>query len=365
MNNLSHKIQLIPTKEQEQYFTKACGISRFAYNWGVAHAKNQEHIDTNALKKEFNSIKKEQFPWVYEVHKDANQQPFNDLNKAYTNFFNKISKLPTFKNKHKSNSFYVGNDKFKIINNYISFYPIGKVKLTELLRFEGKILYARINKQADKWFVSISVEVGNYKKERVSDNLVGIDLGIKTALVCSNGEEFQAPKPLKNNLKKLKKLQRSASKKQKGSQNRKKANKKVAKLHYKIACIRKDFLNKASTKICRENQTIVIEDLHVKGMMKNHCLARAISDIGFGEFRKQLTYKSEIYGNNLIIANRWFPSSKTCHNCGCIKDDLTLSDRVYKCEHCGFELDRDLNAALNLHSLGLREFMPVDIKASA
>lgn len=352
--NLSHRIQLNPNKKQIEYFTKACGVARFAYNWALEQSKSQEKLNLPELKKEFNKIKKEQFPWIYEVHKDANQQVFSDLNKSFIRFFKKQSKYPKFKNKHRNNSFYVSNDKFRVEGRYIILPVIGSVKMTEELRFDGKILSARVTKRADKWFVAISCELLDYKLDRISDGAIGIDLGIKTALVCSNGEEFQAPKPLKKNLEKLKKLQKSASRKIKGSQNRKKANQKVAKLHYKISNIRKDFLNKVSTKICRENQTIVIEDLHVKGMMRNHCLARAISDIGFAEFRRQLEYKSQIYRNKLKIADRWFPSSKLCSNCGSLKEDLTLKDRTYKCD-CGLEIDRDLNAALNLLSLGLRD----------
>jgi putative transposase len=242
---------------------------------------------------------------------------------------------------------------------------IGRVKLSEKLRFDGKIVGAVVSRKSDKWFISINVDIENPTKERVSDNIVGVDLGVKTFATLSNEEKFDAPKPLKKNLKKIKRQNRSVSRKVLGSKNRKKAIVKLSRTYYKTANIRKDFLDKLSTKLCRENQTIVIEDLNVTGMLKNHCLARAIADLGWSEFRRQLEYKSKIYGCKIVVADRFFPSSKLCPCCGHIKENLTLADRVFKCDCCGFEMDRDIKAAKLLAVLGTAspEITPEDMRA--
>jgi putative transposase len=304
------------------------------------------------IKKEFNKIKESEFLWIYESPKDANQQAFTNLGSAFKKFFKKQTKYPKFKKKFQRDSFYVSNDQFKIVENQIKLPIIGIVKMTECLKFIGKIISCTISKTANRWFASVNVEMKDYKKhKKIKNEIIGIDLGLKTFAVCSNGEKFEAPKPLK----KLKRKQRRLSNKIKGSNNRKKEVQKVAKLHYKIACIRKDFLHKLSTKICSENQTIILEDLKVSNMIKNHKLAKSISDAAWSEFRRQITYKSEIFDNNLIIVDTFAPTSKTCSNCGCKKHDLKLSDRIFKCNECNFEIDRDLNASLNLYTLGLRE----------
>ena len=360
---ITHKIQLDPTKDQITQFEKACGCARFSYNWALNEwsemYKNWKGDNTlpkpNAfrIKKKFNSIKEKEFPWIYESPKDANQQVFAFLGKAFTNFFKKRSKYPQFKRKFGKNSFYISNDKFSLDENTIKLPIIGEVKMTEELRFSGKINSATISKDSNKWFVSISVDVKNHHKSTVKkNNVVGIDLGLKTFATCSTGETYEAPKPLKKYGEKLKRLQRSHSRKQKCSKNREKSRLHLTKLYSRISNIRKDFLHKLSTKICSENQTIVLEDLKVTNMLKNHRLARSISDASWSEFRRQITYKSEIFGNKVILAPTFMPSSKTCSACGTIKKDLTLKDRTFVCNECGFKCDRDLNASFNLGTLG-------------
>lgn len=363
---LSHKIQLIPTKDQITQFEKACGCARFSYNWGL-NKWNEMYLNwkgnntlskPNAMliKKEFNSIKEKEFPWIYESPKDANQQAFSYLNKSFQKFFKKETKYPKFKQKHGKNSFYISNDKFLINENEIKLPLIGNVKLTEKLKFQGKIQSATISKIANKWFVAINVEMENYKKEKIVKNeIIGIDLGLKTFAVCSDGTSYQAPKSLKKYSKKLKRSQIKLSRKIKGSKNRNKQRLKVAKIHYKIKCLRNDFLHKLSTKICSENQTIVLENLKVSNMIKNHKLAKSISDAAWSEFRRQIEYKSKIYDNKIIIVGTFEPTSKVCSNCGCKKKDLKLKDRIFNCDDCGFSIDRDFNASLNLYTLGLRE----------
>lgn len=363
---LSHKIELNPTKEQITQFEKACGCARFAYNWALNKWNEQYKVwkgnntlpkpNANLIKKEFNSIKEKEFPWIYESPKDANQRSFFNLNKAFQKFFKKTAKYPTFKKKFKKDSFYISNDKFSINEFEVQLPLIGKVDLKEKFRFKGKIQSATISRNSNKWFISLNVEIENYSKEKsIKNEIIGIDLGLKNFATCSDNTSYQAPKPLKHYSKKLKRAQIKLSKKQKGSNNRNKQRLKVAKIHYKIKCIRNDFLHKLSTKICSENQTIVLENLKVSNMLKNHKLAKSISDASWSEFKRQIEYKSQIYQNKIVIVGTFEPTSKVCSNCGCKKQDLKLHDRIFKCDDCGFQIDRDLNASLNLYTLGLRE----------
>jgi putative transposase len=367
---LAHKIRLYPTNEQAIELTKACGCARFTYNWALdewkkmydAHKSNPTFPKPNAnlLKKKFNSIKSEQFPWVYDSPKDANQRAFTNLNNAFQMFFKGISDYPVFKKKNNKMSFYISNDKFSVKDYKIQLPRIGIVEMTEKLRFEGKIKSAAISKTANKWFVSIAVDVGDevYKKSKseiIKNDVLGIDLGLTTFATGSDGSQVLAPKPLKKHLKQLKRLNRKYSRSKKDSKNREKARMRLAKKHATIANIRHDFLHKLTTQTCRENQTVVIEDLSVKKMMmKNHHLAQAIGDVGWGEYRRQMAYKNQIYDANLIVAPPFYPSSKTCSCCGWVDNDLTLEDRTFECKECGLVMDRDLNASINLHTLGLK-----------
>lgn len=356
--NLAHKIRIKPNKKQQILLNKSVGVARFSYNWALSKCrenyKNGKKTNILELKKEFNSIKHKEYPWIKECPKDANQQPFANLKKAFNNYFKKLSKKPVLKKKGKHDSFYLSNDKVKIKDNYIVLSKIGKIKLTENPRFDGKLLSVNVSKQAGYWFVSLNYELNNYTKKRKSNNIVGLDLGIDTTIMCSDKKEYNSPKPLKAKLKQLKTLSKSHSRKVKGSNNKRKLTIKLSKLHYKITNIRKDFIHKATSNICNENQVIVIEDLNVKGMLANHKLARSLSDVSFGEIRRQLVYKSDIYNNHIIIADRFYPSSKTCSNCGNINQELTLKDRMFECKNCGVIINRDYNASLNLRTLGYR-----------
>lgn len=360
MMHLAHKIRLRPTKRQEQYFQKACGITRFAYNWGLEEWKRVyeggEKPTVLKINAKFTKIKKYQFPWILEVTKCAPERAFINLGYAFACFFTRVKSgklekgYPKFHKKGIRDSFYMANNVFRLKDRAIYVPKLGWVKMREALRFSGKILSATISRIADKWFVSVTVEIPNPPKTCESQEVVGVDLGIKTLATLSNGQQFFAPKPLKKYLKKLKRMSRWLSRKQKGSKNRAKARMELARLYYKISCIREDFLHKLTSLLTKQFGTIVIEDLNVFGMMKNRHLSRAISDLGWGDLRRQLEYKTGLYGSKIKVVDRFFPSSKTCSECGCIKDNLKLSDRIYKCEHCGFEIDRDLNAAINLKS---------------
>src|SRR5436190_16901066 len=288
---LTHKIKLHPTHSQREYFQKAAGTSRFVWNWGLAKWREQHEAgqkpNAMLLKKLFNAIKYKEFPWLMEMHRDSHAQPFAYLAKAWTRFFkeiktNKKAHEPKFKKKNRSrDSFYVANDKFSLNEKSIRLTRIGHVEMTETLRFQGKILGATVSRTADRWFVAIQVEMPDTKTMRQSHGIEGIDLGIKAAVTLSTGESIKAPAPLKASLRRLKICGRAvtrkyqAAKKSLGfdkisvSNNHKKSSLKLAKLHARIVNLRADFTHKLTTRLCRENQTIVIEDLHVAGMLKN------------------------------------------------------------------------------------------------
>lgn len=360
--NLAHKIELKPTKEQEYQLRCACGCARFAYNWGLNRwqelykeykkDKTKPRPTASLIKKEFNSIKEEQFPWIYNSPKDANQQAFSNLDNAYKRMFKKISKYPKFKKKKNNESFYVSNDRFKLHGFLVKLPVIGIVEMTEQLRFQGKILSAVVSKRAHKWFISIAIETNIQKDKNLKNDSIGIDLGLKSFATLSTGETIESPKYYRKLQKQLAKRQREFSRRRNGNKNRAKSALKVSRTHYKIFCQRNDFLHKLSTKICRENQTICLEDLAVQNMMRNHKLAKSIGDAGWGEFRRQLEYKAKIFGNNIVIAARFYASSKTCSNCGHKKKELSLAERTFTCEICSVSLDRDLNASINLSRLG-------------
>jgi putative transposase len=358
---LAHKIELQANNKQRTYFAKASGTARFSYNWALdqwqkqyqAHKENPDlpKPTQGGLRKQLNAIKRIEYPWMLEVTKNAPQMAIIQLGEAFKRFFKGQSGYPKFKRKGVHDSFSITNDQFSLSNslNRIRIPNLGWVRLREPLRFNGKILSATISRQANKWFVSISVETDDLSHLRKAENqgIVGVDLGISSLATLSTSEVVTGSKPLKSLLSRLKKLSRNLSKKQKGSANWHKAKAKLAKLHARISNIRKDTLHKLTTDLTRRFSVIGIEDLNVKGMLSNGKLARHIADMGFYEFKRQLEYKAQMRGNLIVIADRWYPSSKTCSACGAVKQDLTLKHRIFTCE-CGHTQDRDLNAAINL-----------------
>jgi putative transposase len=347
-----------------------------AYNYGLSEYKNQlnsgEKPSVLEIKKKFNQDKKVLYPWMSETNKDANQQPFANLQSAFSRFFKKQGNFPVFKKKGTKDSFYISNDKFGIDDKKFWIPKLGWVKGAESLRFAGKIMSAVVRRKASYWFVVISVEAEIEPTACENQAVVGVDLGIKTLATLSDGKTIDSAHSLRRRIDKLGLLQRWLSRKVKGSSNRSKAIRRVSKVHYEVACLRKDVLDKLTTYLCKNYQTICIEDLNVSGMLKNRCLALSIADMGFGEFRRQLDYKSKLYGNTIIVADRWFASSKTCSVCGNVKKELLLSERIYVCEKCGMVIDRDINAAINLKNYGLNkigvvspESTPVDKRALA
>ncbi len=358
---ISHKIRLNPSNKQATYFAKAAGTARFAYNWALAEWQTQYAVwkEDNtqpkpsqfSLRKQLNAIKREQFPWMLEVTKNAPQMAIIQLGQAFNNFFAGRAKYPQFKKKGKSrDSFTLTNDQFTIDACRVRIPNLGLVRMRETLRFSGKILSATISRTADQWFASITVDTQDHNHLPPAENqgTVGVDLGVSALATLSTGEKVAGAKPHKALLSRLKRLSRSLSRKVKGSANHHKAKQKLAKLHARIANIRKDSLHKLTTDLTRRFHTIGIEDLNVSGMVKNRYLSRSISDMGFFEFRRQLEYKAAMRGGVVVVANRFFASSKTCSACGEKVEKLPLSIRSWECPTCGTHHDRDVNAAINL-----------------
>jgi putative transposase len=368
---LAHRIRLEPTSAQKTHFVRACGVARFAYNWGLAEWRRQHQSGNKAsafaLSRQLNSLKDDCFPWMREVTKNAPQQALKNVGRAYTNFFHDVAKyrrreipwkrvrVPRFKKKGRQDAFRAdnGTDKshpnaIKTEGKRVKLPLIGWVAMREEVRFAGRILSVTISRRAAHWYASFSIEVNYQPDLRGDDSVVGVDLGITALATFSDGTpSVPAPKPLRRRLKKLRRLSQALSRKQPGSRNRVKARAKLARLHARIADTRCDALHKLTTYLTRY-RTVVIEDLNVAGMLANRRLSRAIADAGFFEFRRQVAYKGAMAGSTLIVADRWFGSSKLCSACGVANDVLTLSERTWSCPSCGTTLDRDLNAAVNL-----------------
>ncbi len=356
---VAHKIALNPNNVQATYFARAAGTARFAYNWALAEWQLQYEAwkqdnslpkpSQTALRRQLNAIKREQFPWMLEVTKNAPQMAIIQLGEAFRNFFAGRAKYPKFRRKGVHDRFTLTNDQFSVEGSRIRIPNLGWVRMRESLRFTGKLLSATLSRVADRWFVSLTVDTEDPPKRKAENQgIAGVDLGVAALATLSTGETIIGPKPHKALLDRLCRFSRSLSRKQKGSSNRQKAKAKLARLHARIASIRADALHKLTSGISRRFHTTGIEDLNVRGMMANRHLARSIADMSFHEFRRQLEYKAERRGGIVVVADRWFPSSKTCSDCGSVQDKMPLSIRQWDCPGCGARHDRDLNAARNL-----------------
>lgn len=359
---LSFKTELKPNDKQVTLFRRHCGVARHAYNFGnaaIQEALQLRETDKTVkipsafdLQKRLVAEIKSVNPWYYQSSKSSPQKALLDVRMAWDRCFKKISKRPRFKKKGKcKDSFYL-EDGIKVkpmIRNdgkRIKLPRIGWVRLHEPLPVT-KTHNCVISRTADKWFIAIKYEI-----EQPSvplDRLpIGVDIGIKELAVISDGKVFANPKAYRKNSKKLKRLQRSVSRKVKSSKNRAKAVTKLAKLHYKVSCIRKDAIHKLTNHLAKNHSVIKIEDLNVKAFLKNHKLAGAIADCGMYEFRRQLEYKTKKFSSQLILVDRFFPSSQICSNCGNHRYKMLLKNRVYVCPDCGHIEGRDLNAAKNI-----------------
>ena len=359
----AHKIRLNPTPEQEQWLLQASGTARFTYNWGLAEWQRQyeagEKPSAYVLKKQFNAIRREQFPWSMEISKCAVDTGFRNLDTAFSNFFRRCKNgdtkkgYPRFKSKrHSKKSFRMDGSRVKIDGHWLKLEKLNEpINMAEELRFDGEIKSVTISEDAGCWYAAINVEGGPPGHKHLQKS-VGVDLGVKTLAVLSDGREFENQKLLRSELRKLRRLNRELSRRQEGSGRWNRAKRKLARFHRQIANRRLDYQHKMTTEIAKTYRIVGVEDLNVAGMLRNHRMALSIADAGFGEIKRQLQYKAEWYGGELVEVDRFFPSSRLCSACGAIKDDLTLNDRVFICE-CGYVVDRDLNAALNIERQAL------------
>jgi putative transposase len=354
---LGFQTELKLNHKQRQRLAQHCGVARHAWNWGLWLTKNilahNQQNPTEKLKfptaidlhKLLVALVKSANPWYYDCSKSTPQQALMALREAWKRCFSKTAGVPKFKKKGQHDSFTLeGAVKIKG-SNKIQVPVIGILKTYEHLP-QVLTKSCTISRQADRWFISFRFDVEG--QESAHTSIVGVDLGIKTLATFSTGEVVLGAKSYKRYEAKLSRMQWLNRHKVRGSDNWKKAQIKIARLHRKIANIRKDTLHKLTTVLAKNHGTVVIENLNVSGMMANHKLAKAIADMGFFEFRRQLTYKCELYGSKLVVVDRWFPSSKTCSSCGIKKETLSLSERVFECSDCGLILDRDWNAAINL-----------------
>ena len=368
---IAHRVALDLNNVQAAYMSQAAGTARFAYNWALSEWKKQYEAwkqdntlskpSQEALRRQLNSIKRKQFPWMLEVTKNAPQMAIIQLGQAFKNFFAGRSRYPKFRKKGRDDRFTLTNDQFSIDAFRIRIPRLGWVRMRESLRFAGKIMSATISRVANRWFVSITVDTedNSHLPKAENQGAAGVDLGVSALATLSTGEIIAGPKPHKALLSRLKRLSRSLSRKQKGSANRGKVKIKLAKLHARIASIRTDALHKLTTDLTRRFHSIGIENLNVRGMMKNRHLSRAVADMSFYEFRRQLQYKTAMRGGQVVVADRFYPSSKTCSVCGYKLESLPLSVRKWKCPGCGTDHDRDLNAAINLKNMAVSSTVTV------
>lgn len=360
----AYKYRLNPTPEQIVFFNKSFGCCRFVYNYMLgkrieAYQRDKTKIGWVELAKMLTELKKEDGKkWLSEVSNECLQQSIRNMDSAFVKFFREQAGFPNFKAKHYSRQSYkaINSVSVDLDNNKVKLPKIGWVKFFPNRKFDGKVCSATVSKTpTGKYFISVLVDDGKeipVKPAVRYDTSIGIDVCIKDFAVCSNGDVYANPKYLEKSEARLKVLQRRFSKTKKGSNRRERARKILARQYEKVSNQRNNFLHQVTSKIVRENQTIIIEDLNVKGMLKNHRLAKSISSVSWSEFFRQLEYKCEWYGRNLIRIGRFEASYKTCI-CGYVNSELKLSDREWVCPKCGRHNDRDILASVNIKRFGL------------
>jgi putative transposase len=378
----AYRFALDPTPTQRRALASHCGAARVAYNWGLALVKislDQYQADPSVrvpwtlpeLRREWNRAKDQVAPWWIENSKEAYSSGLDGLARALKNWSDSRSGrskghrvgFPRFKKKGRSRDtcrFTTGAIKVLADRKHVQLPRIGVLKTHESTRKlarrleqgSARILAATVSRQADRWFVSFTVEVErSIPVSNGETTVVGVDAGIRHLAMLSTGMAIPNPKALERSLRKLRRLNRELARRKPGSNRRKVTRRKLARVHARAANLRRDGLHKLTTTLATEHGTIVVEHLNLAGMVRNRYPARALSDSGLAELRRQLGYKTTWYGSRLVVADRFYPSSKMCSACGWVKVKLTLAERIFTCEACGLRLDRDLNAACNLAKL--------------
>lgn len=362
----AYRTELDPSNVQRTAFIRHAGAARFVYNWALADRiaahDNGRKTSLYEQKRQFNAEKDSFCPWIRETAYVVTEEAFRALDAAYQNFFRRIKAgdkpgFPRFKSRHRTPLKFRMRGSLHVEADRIKFPVIGWVRLKEsgYLPTDGQaaLLSASVSERAGRWYVSVQVKEEVDPPEPATGDPIGIDLGVKELAVLSDGTVFENPKALATQECKLKRLSRELHRRRKGGKNRAKTQQKLAKCHARIAAIRTHALHQVSYHVTAKTKprAVALEDLNVSGMLSNHSLARAVSDASFGELRRQIGYKAAWNGVEVVVADRFYASSKTCSACGSVKPHLSLSERTFVCPDCGVMIDRDLNAALNLVSL--------------
>lgn len=358
----AYRYRIYPTAEQATVLARTFGCARYVYNWALrlrtdAYYQRGERLDYHAASAALTTLKQHaDTAWLSEVSSVPLQQALRHLDKAFRNFFAGRAKYPTFHTKHGKQAATYASSAYRW-DAQARTLTLAKMDAPLRIRwsraFTGSPTTITITRdRAGRYFVSFLVEE-EIATLPVINAMVGVDVGLKDVAVLSTGETLANPHHLQRSERRLKRAQQNLSRKQNGSKNREKARRKVARIHAQIADQRNDGLHKLTTRIIRENQVVCVESLAVKNMVRNHTLAKAISDAGWGELVRQLEYKAKWYGRTLVKIDRWYPSSKRCHDCGHVLETLALSTRSWTCPYCGVTHDRDINAARNILAVGL------------
>ena len=357
------RYELAPTAAQRQALARHAGVARWAWNWGLAvrakaWRRRQETLNAVALHRLLNRLKQTpRFAWLYEVSKCAPQEALRDLDRAFANFWQGRKQgrrvgYPRFKKRGRCPDRFRLTGAVHVTPAGIVLPRIGLVATKEPTgKFGGRSLSVTCKREADRWYAALCVQLTRPDPAPIDGPVIGIDRGLTTLAVCSDGTRLAHPRALARGLRTVRRRAKAVSRKQRGSRNRAKAVLALARAHRQIRNQRLDALHKTTTTLAKTKSVLVVEDLHVAGMLRNRRLARSIADASWAELHRQLTSKCQWSGSRLVVIDRWSPSSKTCSVCGQIRADLPLAERVYHCPACGMILDRDLNAAPNLASL--------------